>query len=59
MPTLAEIFISGAMEGLVDEAVVKRLIVHIGATAAPVYGKCGKQALLQRLGALPWQSFQA
>lgn len=41
--------ISAAVEGLVDEAVVRRLIAHVGATPGPVYGKQGKPFLRQRV----------
>jgi hypothetical protein len=49
MPTDSTVYISGAVEGLLDEAVLKRLITHAGAAAGPVYGKKGKAHLLQRL----------
>lgn len=39
------VVISAAVEGLIDEAVVKRLITEVGATVAPVYGKQGKKVL--------------
>ena len=42
--------ISGAVEGLVDEAVARRLIAQVGATPGPVYGRNGKEFLRQRLG---------
>lgn len=42
--------VSGAVEGLVDEAVARRLIVHVGATPGPVHGRNGKEWLRQRLG---------
>jgi hypothetical protein len=41
--------ISAAVEGIVDEAVVRRLIAHAGATLGPVYGKQGKSFLRQRI----------
>lgn len=41
--------ISAAVEGLVDETVVGRLVVAAGADLGRVYGKNGKQNLLQRL----------
>ncbi len=40
---------SAAVEGLVDEAVVRRLLGHVDAKCIAVYGKEGKQRLLQRL----------
>lgn len=39
------VVISAAVEGLIDEAVVKRLITEVGATVGPVYGKQGKKVL--------------
>lgn len=41
--------ISAAVEGIVDEAVVRKLIAHAGATPGPVYGKQGKSLLRQRI----------
>ena len=41
--------ISAAVEGLVDEAVVRKLIAHAGATPGPVYGKQGKSLLRQKI----------
>jgi hypothetical protein len=41
--------ISGAVEGLADEAVLRRLIRHVGATPGPIYGKTGKLALRRNL----------
>jgi hypothetical protein len=45
------VIIYGAVEGMIDEAVLRRLIIEIGATAGPVYGKNGKSFLLERLSA--------
>lgn len=39
----------GAVEGDLDEAVVRRLVEHVGAALGPVHGKKGKPFLLQRL----------
>jgi hypothetical protein len=39
------VVISAAVEGLIDEAVVKRLIREAGATVGPIYGKQGKRSL--------------
>jgi hypothetical protein len=47
MPTAIEI--SAAVEGTVDEAVVRKLITHAGATPGPVYGKQGKSFLRQKV----------
>ena len=41
--------ISGAVEGTVDEAVVRRLILHIGAEPGAMYGKNGKPHLRKHL----------
>ena len=50
MQTARLVAISGAVEGLVDEAVLHRLVAHVGATPGPVHGKNGKAHLRQRLG---------
>ena len=42
--------ISGAVEGIVDEAVFRRLLKAVRAEPGTVYGKNGKQQLLERLG---------
>lgn len=41
--------VSAAVEGLIDEAVAKRLIVEAGAVPGPVYGKNGKATLRNRI----------
>jgi hypothetical protein len=41
--------ISAAVEGIVDEAVARRLIVFAGAIPGPAYGKQGKPFLQQRI----------
>ena len=41
--------ISAAVEGIVDEAVVRRLIAHAGGTPGAVYGRQGKSLLRQRI----------
>ena len=41
--------ISAAVEGIVDEAVVRRLIAHGGGTPGAVYGRQGKSLLRQRI----------
>jgi hypothetical protein len=41
--------ISSAVEGLADEAVARRLILHLGGEIGPVYGKAGKPALRNKL----------
>jgi len=41
--------ISAAVEGIVDEAVVRRLITHVGGHPGPVHGKNGKPALHQKI----------
>jgi hypothetical protein len=49
MPGREPVVISGAVEGLLDEAVLKRLIIHAGARPGQVYGKNGKSQLLGKL----------
>ena len=46
---MAETWVTGAVEGLVDEAVVRRLLLEAGLACTAVYGLEGKPALLQRL----------
>jgi len=41
--------ISAAVEGIIDEAITRKLIVHAGGVPGPVYGKNGKPALRQRI----------
>jgi len=41
--------VSVAVEGLLDEAVLLRVIEHCGFTVGPIHGKGGMQHLLQRL----------
>ena len=43
--------ISAAVEGVVDEAVVRKLIAHAGATPGDVYGRQGKSFLRQKIAA--------
>jgi hypothetical protein len=43
------VVISAAVEGLIDEAVVKKLITQTGAVPGQVYGKMGKGALRTRI----------
>ena len=50
MPGSEPVVISGAVEGPLDEAMLKRLITHAGARPGPVYGKKGKAQLLGKLG---------
>lgn len=45
----ADTMISAAVEGAVDEAVVRRLIAHVGATPGDVHGRQGKTFLQQRI----------
>jgi hypothetical protein len=44
------VVITAAVEGIVDEAVVQRLIEHIGAVIGPVHGRSGKDHLRKSLG---------
>jgi hypothetical protein len=41
--------ISGAVEGLTDEAVLKRLVQHVGAELGTVHGRKGKAYLTKKL----------
>ncbi len=43
------VYVAAAIEGLVDEAVVHKLIEHVGGVPGPVYGKHGKSALLKSM----------
>lgn len=43
------VVISAAVEGIIDEALVRCLIQHVGATLGPVYGKKGKSKLLKNM----------
>jgi hypothetical protein len=43
------IVVQAAVEGITDEAVVKRLAAHVGAHVGAVYGKNGKPALRQKM----------
>jgi hypothetical protein len=45
------IVISGAVEGPVDEAVLRRLLRDSGATPGAIYGKRGKDRLVQQVSA--------
>lgn len=49
MSTVTPIVISSAVEGVVDEAVVKRLIIEAGGEIGPIYGKRGKSHLKQKV----------
>ena len=44
-----EVYVSAAVEGLVDEAVVQRLIRHVGGVPGAVYGKEGKELLRRKV----------
>lgn len=43
------VYVSAAVEGLVDEAVVQRLILHVGGLPGAIYGKGGKGQLRQKV----------
>ena len=43
--------VASAVEGAVDEAVVARLIAHVGGEPGTIYGASGKPNLLCRLQA--------
>ena len=48
MAPLSIVF-SATVEGATDEAVLRRVVEHLGATLGPVYGKTGKASLLKQL----------
>ncbi len=50
MPAATPAFVSAAVEGVVGEAVLRRLIGEAGAILGVVYGKQGKQHLRRQLG---------
>ncbi|GIX46048.1 MAG: hypothetical protein KatS3mg131_0259 [Candidatus Tectimicrobiota bacterium] len=41
--------ITAAVEGIVDEAVVRRLVQHVGAIPGAIYGRNGKQSLRRKI----------
>lgn len=43
------VVISGAVEGIIDEAVLRCLVQHVGAQVGPMHGKNGKKPLRKRL----------
>jgi hypothetical protein len=49
MPGIEVIRVSAAVEGLLDEAVLRRLVREAGASLGAVYGKAGKTAIRQKL----------
>ena len=49
MSDTSGVVISAAVEGIVDEAVIRRLIAHAGAASDAVYGRQGKRHLRQRI----------
>lgn len=38
----ASVIVYGAVEGTLDEAVLRRIVEHVGASAGPIYGRQGK-----------------
>lgn len=50
MPAAGSVVVTGAVEGTLDEAVLVRLVEHVGAEPGPIHGKAGKQRILERLG---------
>jgi hypothetical protein len=46
-----EVTISGAVEGLIDEAVLRRLILWAGAIPGPIHGRHGKSFLRKQMEA--------
>lgn len=52
MPDMnGSLIIPAAVEGIVDEAVAKKLIIEAGGTPGAVYGKTGKPSLLRKIQA--------
>lgn len=49
MGKIKPVVVSGAVEGIVDEAVLRRLVKDTGGTLGPVHGKNGKSQLIQKL----------
>jgi hypothetical protein len=49
MPAISPVIISSAVEGAVDEAVLKRLVVETGGQIGSIYGMRGKEFLRQRI----------
>jgi hypothetical protein len=49
VPTPSPLTISAAVEGVVDEVVLRRMMELVGARLSAVYGKKGKQHLQQKL----------
>ena len=49
MPKSTLMSIQGAVEGPLDEVVLRRLVLHVHALPGAIYDKQGKQNLLQRL----------
>lgn len=47
MPEGAETIITGVVEGVLDEALLRRIINYTGLSLGKVYGRKGKQSLLQ------------
>jgi hypothetical protein len=50
MRSPAPVVISGAVEGLVDEAMIRRLVEHLEASAGSIHGKKGKGYLREKIG---------
>jgi len=44
-----DVVITAAVEGIVDEAVVRRLIRHVGAIPGDVHGKNGKESIRRKI----------
>lgn len=49
MPITTPVVISAAAEGVVDEAVVRSLLRHVGAMPGGIYGKNGKEHIRQKI----------
>lgn len=44
------VVVSAAVEGVVDEAIIRVLLTNVGVNAGPVFGKQGKSHLQQKIG---------
>jgi|SRR3989304_658487 len=49
MAVQTPVVVTGATEGIVDEAVIRRLVREVGAEAGPVHGKNGKSHLRKHI----------
>ena len=50
MSQLAQVVVSAAVEGDIDEAVARKLIMFVGGSPGAVYGRSGKDSLRRKIG---------